>query len=50
MDFHNFFSVHVFEVMESVAEISIELPCLGDLENSSQLPVHEVLEGTDDCV
>ena len=27
-----------------------ELPCSGDLENPGQLPVQEVLEGTDDCV
>ena len=29
---------------------STELPCLGDLVNPGQLPVQEVLEGTDDCV
>ena len=38
------------EVEESIADIPIELRCLGDLENPSQLPVQEVLEGTDDCV
>ena len=50
MDFHNFFCIYVFEVKESIADIPNELPCLGDLENPSQLPVQEVLEGTDDCV
>ena len=50
MDFHNFFTIYVFEVKESIADIPTELPCLGDLENPGQLPVQEVLEGTDDCV
>ena len=50
MYFHNFFSIYVFEVKESIADIPIELPCLGDLENSGQLPVQEVLRGTDDFV
>ena len=31
-------------------DIITELPCLDDLENPDQLPVQEVLEGTDDCV
>ena len=35
---------------ESIFDIITELPCLGDLENPDQLPVQEVLEGTDDCV
>ena len=43
MDFHNFDTVHVFKVEESIADISTELPCLRDLENPSQLPVREVL-------
>ena len=43
MDFHNFYSIHVFKVMESIADIPIELPCLSDLENPSPLPVREVL-------
>ena len=50
MDFHNFFCIYVLEVKESIADISNELPCLGDLENPSQLLVQEVLEGTDDSV
>ena len=50
MDFHNFFSIHVFKVKESIADIPSELLFLSDLENLSQLPVQEVLEGTDDCV
>ena len=43
MDFHNFDTVYVFKVEESIADISTELPCLRDLENPSQLPVREVL-------
>ena len=44
-----------FSTIKSVIKVSIdgiltERPCLGDLENPHQLPVHEVLEGTDDCV
>ena len=46
----NFFTVYVFEVKKSIADISTELPCSGDLKNLGQLPVHVVLEGTDDCV
>ena len=43
-------NVHVFEGKESIFDIITELPFLGDLENPGQLPVQEVLEGTDDCV
>ena len=43
MDFHNFNTVYVFKVEESIADISTEVPCLRDLENPSQLPVREVL-------
>ena len=43
MDFHNFDTVYVLKVEESIADISTELPCLRDLENSSKLPVREVL-------
>ena len=50
MNFWHFFTIHVFEVEESVADIPTELPCSGDLENSGQLPVQEVLRGTEDCV
>ena len=50
MDFHNFFIVYVFEVKKSISDIPTELPCLGDLKNPGQLPVQEVLRGTDDCV
>ena len=50
IDFHNFFIVYVFEVRESIPDIPTELPCSGDLENPGQLPVQEVLRGTDDCV
>ena len=44
------FNIHVFEVRESIADISTELPCLGDLENPGRLPVQQVLRGTGDCV
>ena len=50
MDFHNFFTIHVFEVREFIADISTELPCLSDLENPGRPPVQQVLEGTGDCV
>ena len=43
MDFHNFFTIYVFEVKESIIDIPTELRCPSDLENSSQLPVWEVL-------
>ena len=43
MNFHNFFSIYVFEVKESIADIPTELPCSGDLENPGLLPVQEVL-------
>ena len=39
MDFHNFFSIYVFEVKESISDIPTELPCSSDLENLDQLPV-----------
>ena len=50
MNFWNFFNIHVFGVKKSIADIPTELPCSSDLENSVQLPVQEVLEGTDDSV
>ena len=40
----------MFEGEESIFYILTELPCFVDLENPGQLPVQEVLEGTDDCV
>ena len=46
MDFHNIFTIYVFKVRESFADISTELPCLGDLENPGQLPVLEVFKVT----
>ena len=36
--------------MESIVDISTELPCFGNLENSGRLPVQDVLRGTGDCV
>ena len=39
MDFHNFFTIYVFKVKESIVVIPTELRCLSDLENPSQLPV-----------
>ena len=50
INFWNFHTIHVFEVRESIADISTELPCLGDLENPGRLPVQHVLGGTGDCV
>ena len=45
MDFHNFLTVHVFKVSESIADILSELRCSSDLDlkNQSQLPVWEIL-------
>ena len=43
IDFWNFFTIYVFEVKESIADIPTELPCSGDLENPGQFPVQEVL-------
>ena len=48
--FWNFFTIYVFEVRKVICDIPTELPCSGDLENPGQLPVQEVLEGTDDFV
>ena len=47
INFRNFFSIHVFEVKKSIADSPTELPCLGDLENPSQLPVQDEFEGTE---
>ena len=43
-------NLYVFEGKASIFDIITELPFPGDLENPGQLPVQEVLEGTDDCV
>ena len=43
-------NLYVFEGKDSIFDIITELACLGDLENPDQLPVQEVLEGTDHCV
>ena len=43
MDFHNFYTIYVFKVEQSTADIPTKLPCLSDLENPSQLPVRKVL-------
>ena len=50
INFWNFQTIHVFEVRESIADISTELPCLSYLENLGQLPVHGYLKGTDNCI
>ena len=50
IDFRNYFIPYVFEVKESISRSFTKLPCLDDLENSGQLPVLQVLEGTDDWV
>ena len=46
MHFHNFFSILVFEVKESIADIPNKLRCSGDLKNLGQLQVLEVFEVT----
>ena len=50
IDFWNFLTIHVFGVKESIADISTELPCLGDLGKPGRLPVQHVLGGTGECV
>ena len=45
-----FFIFYVFEIKEFIFGSSTELPCSGDLKNLGQLPVLQVLEGTDDWV
>ena len=50
INFWNFHTIHVFEVRESIGDISTELPCLSYLENLGQLPVHGYLKGTDNCI
>ena len=50
MDFRNSFITYVFEVKEYIFHSFSELPCLDDFENPGQLPVLQVLEGTDDWV
>ena len=50
MNFWKFLTIYVFEGEESIFDIPTELLCFVDLENPGQLPVQEVLEGTDDCV
>ena len=42
-EFLKFSHYSCFEVRESIADISTELPCLGDLENPGRLPVQQVL-------
>ena len=44
VDFLNFFTIYVFGVRESIADIPTELSCLRDLKNAGQLPVREVLK------
>ena len=50
MDFRNFLNPYVFKVEESISRSFPKLLCLSDLENLSQLPVLQVLKGTDDWV
>ena len=50
INFWNYHTTHVFEVRESNADISIDLPCLIYLKNLGQLSVQGYLEGTDDCI
>ena len=48
MNFRNFFNTYVFGVKKSIFHSFSELPCLDDFKNSGQLPVLQVLEGTND--
>ena len=45
INFWIFFTIYVFEVKESIADIPSELPCLGDLNNLDQIPIQEWLRG-----
>ena len=40
----------IFEIRESIVNISTELPCLDNLENPGRPPVQDVLGGTGECV
>ena len=42
--------MYVFEIKESITDISTVLRCLNDLENPSQLPIQQVLGGASDWV
>ena len=50
MDFRNFFITYIIGVKESIFHSFTELSCLDDFENPGQLPVLQVLKGTDDWV
>ena len=50
MEFRHFSIFYNFEVKESIFHSFTELACLDDFENPGQLPVLQVLEGTDDWV
>ena len=50
MNFGNFHTICVFEIRESIADISTEPPCLSNLKNPGKLPVQDVLRGTGECV
>ena len=49
LNFWNFHTIRVFEVRESIADISTELLCLSNLENPGKLPVQDALGGTCEC-
>ena len=40
--FWNFYTIDVFEVRESIVDISTELPCVFDLKNPGRLWVQQV--------
>ena len=46
----NFQTIHIFEVRESIVDISTELLCLRYLKNLGQLPVQGYLRGTDNFI
>ena len=50
MNCWNFQTIHVFEVRESIADISTELLCVSYLKNLDQLPVQGYLRGTDNFI
>ena len=51
MDFHNFFTIYVFKVKESIADIPAELACLSDMfEWTRKSKSTSGSRGTDDSV
>ena len=48
--FLNFLNIYVNKFKESIADISTQLTCSGDLKIPGNFFVQGVVRGTDDCV